>query len=71
MDCVMTNIRKVIDKKGYKQCAVAERAGYTGAAFNNMLTGRRTIKAADIIRISKALEVTPNELCGWNTSPTT
>lgn len=60
------NISQIIGAMGYKQGAVAERAGLSPREFSDMLNGRRIIKALDIIRISKALGVTPNDLYGFN-----
>ncbi len=59
-----TNIRAIIAQKGLKQCAVAEKAGFSIKAFNNMLNGRRLIADYDILSIIKALDVTPNDLFG-------
>ena len=56
------NIYKIIYKKGLKQGAVAERAGYSKQVFNAMLTGRRIIKPNDILAIANALNVEPNDL---------
>ena len=53
---------KIIKEKGMKQCAVAERVGVTNQMFSDMLNGRRLIKPCDIVAISKALDVTPNDL---------
>lgn len=58
------NINKIIDSLGLKQGIVAERSGYSPKTFSDMLNGRRIIKALDIIRISDALGVTPNEIFG-------
>mgnify|MGYP004649546653 CR=1 FL=1 len=56
------NIRRIIDARGLKQYAVAERAGINNQAFSNMMTGHRLIKASDIANIADALGVTPNDL---------
>lgn len=61
---VIPNVRKIIDERGLKQCAVAERAGYTKQQFNAMLTGRRLITDVDICKITSALDVDANELFG-------
>ena len=61
---VPENVEKIIREKGIKQCVVAERAGYSKQRFNDMLNGRKIIKAIDILRIATALGVTPNELYG-------
>lgn len=61
---VTPNIRKIISERGLKQCAVAEKAGYTKQQFNAMLTGRRLITDIDICRITSALNVDANTLFG-------
>lgn len=58
------NVLKIIQDTGVKQCVIAERAGYTKQQFNGMLNGRKIIKAMDVLRIARALNVTPNELFG-------
>ena len=55
-------ILRIINEKGMKQCAVAERVGVSKQMFSDMLNGRRLIKPSDIVAISKALDVTPNDL---------
>ena len=56
------NISRIIESKGFKQIAIAEKAGFTARAFSDMMNGRRLIKVLDIIKISEVLGVTPNEL---------
>ncbi len=63
---ITKNIYKIIKNKMLVQSAVATRAGYDAKTFNNMLRGRKLILPEDIVRISKALEVTPNELFGYD-----
>ena len=55
-------IERIIEQRGIKKCVVAARANMTPQMFNDMLNGRRLIKANDIALIAQALEVTPNEL---------
>lgn len=55
-------IERIINQRGMKKCVVAARANMTPQMFNDMLNGRRLIKASDIVMIAQALEVTPNEL---------
>lgn len=55
-------ISKIISAKGMKQYAVAQRAGMSAQMLTDIINGRRLIKAHDIIMLSKALEVTPNDL---------
>lgn len=59
---IAENAKKIIKEKGYKQKAIAERAGYDAQKFNNMLNGRKIIIADDILPIANALGVEPNEL---------
>lgn len=59
---VVPNIRRIINERGLKQCAVAEKAGYTKNQFNAMLTGRKLITDIDICKITTALEIDANTL---------
>ncbi len=61
---VIPNIRNIINERGLKQCAVAEKAGYTKNQFNAMLNGRKLITDSDISRIIIALGVDANALFG-------
>lgn len=63
--CFAKNIKDLIEKSGFKQKAIAIRAGYNPKNFSNMLNGRKTITAKDIIPIAKALGVEPNDLFGF------
>lgn len=62
-------IKDPIRKKGYKQGAIAERAGYTPETFGDMLNGRKLIMDYDLCKIIKTLGVTPNELFGFDDHP--
>lgn len=54
-EIIRANIRTIIKEKGFLQKAVASRAGYSSQKFNNMLTGRRNIRADEIPHIANAL----------------
>ena len=56
------NISRLIEKNGLKQVYVAEKAGYKAQELNDMLNGRRLIKACDVPRIELALGVEINEI---------
>ncbi|MDD3404488.1 MAG: helix-turn-helix transcriptional regulator [Hespellia sp.] len=56
------NIAKIIKEKGLKQVYVAEKAGYGKQELNDMLNGRRLIKACDILKLSITLGVTANDI---------
>lgn len=66
MCVVAENVRKIIDNRGLKQKAVAEKAGYTDQQFSNLLCGRKKIETSDIMKLCKVLEVMPNDLYGLN-----
>ncbi len=68
MDSVADCIRTIIKQRGLKNKAVAERAGYTEKKFSRILTGLAPMKSEDILRISRALNVTPNDLFGIQTT---
>lgn len=59
---VIPNIRRIINERGLKQCAVAEKAGYSRQQFNAILTGRKLITDIDICKITSALNVDANAL---------
>lgn len=66
MDIVAINVRKILESRGLKQKAVATKAGYTANEISGLLTGRRSIRTSDVVRIARALCVTPNELYGFS-----
>lgn len=57
-----TGIKILITSKGLKNVYVAENAGYTSQELSDMLNGRRLIKACDIPRLAKALNVKYDDL---------
>ncbi len=59
---IAENVKKIICKRGLKQLAVAEKAGFTPNAFSAMLTGKKLIKTCDVLQIANALDVDANEL---------
>lgn len=59
---VIPNIRKIINERGLKQCAVAEKAGYSKQQFNAILTGRKLITDVDIVKITSVLNIDANAL---------
>ena len=60
---LVNNIKAIIEKKGFKQGAVARRANFSESEFSNMLNERRKLIRAEYLpRIAHALEVDVNEL---------
>ena len=62
---ILERVNDVIHVKGYKQCAVAERAGFSPKEFNDLIKGRKTFKAEYVKPICAALDVSPNVLFGF------
>ena len=56
------NIIRTINEKGLKQCAVAEKAGFSKQQFSDMLNGRKIIKPCDALAISEVLGISMNDL---------
>ncbi len=59
---VANNVSKIIKDRCLKQCAIAEKAGYSKQQFNDMLKGRKVIKDTDIFRLAVTLGVDANTL---------
>lgn len=68
MNPIIKNTKKIIQERGIKQKVVAEKAGYTAQQFSNMLNERKIIECGDVLHISAALDVTPNDLFGITSS---
>lgn len=51
------NIQRIISEKGYKQNAIAKKAGLTDQQLTDIIKGRRIIKVSDITAIAAALGV--------------
>lgn len=62
---VADTIKKIIADKGLKQYIVAERCGYSGKRFSDLLNGRKRITEQDIFKLCNGLEIQPNELFGY------
>ena len=62
---IILNIKSIIDRKGMKQKAVAEKAGFTPQEFSNILNDRRKLLRVEYMpAIAAAMEVDVNELYG-------
>ena len=61
-DIIILNIRRMLDERGIRQTKVAEKLSVSKYAFNNMLSGRRIIRAEYIPIIAQALGCTCNDI---------
>jgi len=59
---VAQNVRRLCEARGTRHSFIAKQAGYNTQQLSNKLTGRSPINDKDILKLSKALGVTPNEL---------
>ncbi len=56
------NVNRIIQEKGFKKKAIAEKAGISQQRFSMMLTGKMMIREENIKPICDALCVEPNDL---------
>ena len=56
---VYKKVREYIEENGYKQLAVAQKAGFPKVTFNAMMNGKRTMYADDLKAVCLALNVSP------------
>lgn len=56
---VYEKVRMYIVDNGYKQVAVAKKAGISKATFNAIMNGKRTLYADDLKAICIALNISP------------
>lgn len=56
---VYKKVRAYIEENGYKQLAIAQKAGISKVTFNAIMNGRRTMYADDLRAICLALNVSP------------
>lgn len=59
---VGANIRIAINERGIKQRFVADKLGMSPQNFNDLLSGRRSIRVVELGRIAEVLNVTVDEL---------
>lgn len=64
MSCA-ENAYRIMREKKMNQSAVARAAGLNSKTFNSILRGRKLLREEAVIPICQALEVTPNELFGY------
>lgn len=64
MNPIIKNTKAILQKRGLKQRAFAEKAGYTEQRFSRKMSGYSPITWEDILKIANALELTPNDLYG-------
>ena len=61
---VAQNVKMILKERCLSQGAIANKAGYDGKVFSNMMNNRKIITDVDVANIARALGVTPNKLFG-------
>lgn len=56
------NIVAIIERKGLKKKAVAEKAGISAQDFSQILGGRRLMKISEVLAFAEALDVELNDI---------
>ena len=56
---VYEKVRAYIEQHGYKQVAIANKAGIPHQTFNAIMDGKRTMYADDLCSVCIALNVSP------------
>lgn len=57
-----SNVYRILKEKNKSQAAVARAAGLNPHQFNDLLKGRKLLRAELVIPICKALDAEPNDL---------
>jgi DNA-binding Xre family transcriptional regulator len=55
-------LERIINERGLKKKAVAERAGMEPQKLSDILSNRRLLKVSDLVSLAHALDCTPNDL---------
>lgn len=61
-DKAVESIKSIIEKRGLKRKAIAEKCGYTEQAFSALMTGRKKLSLDDAVIISSVLGVTLDDI---------
>ena len=70
---VAIGIGKLINEKGFSSKHIAIEAGFTAQEFTDMLTGRKAIRAVNLVPIARALGVSVQDIydAGMDSQPQT
>lgn len=62
-------IRMLRLMRGYTQQDIADKLNKTTNAISNWELGNTSPTISDFLELCKILDVTPNQLCGWEETP--
>lgn len=63
---IACTIKKIIKERGLKQNFIANKCGYSEKKFSGIVNGRKLITPIDVEKICNGLNITPNQLFGYN-----
>lgn len=61
-------LREYVKKTGVKHYILAEKCGYTPREFSLFINGKKKINEDDIVIFCNLLNITPNDLLGFDES---
>ena len=59
---ILTKIREIRKKKGYKQAAIAEEIGISQSTYAKIEKGQQKLSLETFLSISQILSVTPTDI---------
>ncbi|WP_314150065.1 helix-turn-helix transcriptional regulator [Capnocytophaga granulosa] len=59
---ILTKIREIRKKKGYKQAAIAEELGISQSTYAKIEKGQQKLSLETFLSISQILSVTPTDI---------
>lgn len=59
---ILTKIREIRNKKGYKQAAIAEELGISQSTYAKIEKGQQKLSLETFLSISQILSVTPTDI---------
>lgn len=62
---IRENLREIIEDKGYRQKAIADKANMSPSKLSQILRLERRLDANEMFDICKAIEITPMELADY------
>ncbi len=63
---VRVNLRKIIRDRGFRQTAIAEKAGMSPCKLSQVVNLERKLEANEMFALCNAMQITPVELFEYN-----
>ena len=65
-DEVLNNINEIVEKSGLKKVYIAEQMNISDKSLSDILHKRKKLNTQLILSFCKVMNVTPNDLYGYN-----